>query len=135
MEVPINELRGSEYNPRKHSKEQADQLKESIRRFGLVDPIIANSATERKSVVIGGHFRLEVSKEMGFKTVPVVYVNISDLNKEKELNVRLNKNTGEFDLELLAEFDEEFLKEVGFNSEEIDDIFPTEENTEQLVWT
>ncbi|MDP3996818.1 MAG: DNA modification methylase [bacterium] len=132
VEVPINELRGSEYNPRKHSKEQADQLKESIRRFGLVDPIIANSAIERKSVVIGGHFRLEVSKELGFETVPVVYVNIPDLDKEKELNVRLNKNTGEFDLELLAEFDEEFLKDVGFNSEEIDNIFPTEENIEQF---
>lgn len=132
VEVPTNELRASEYNPRTHSKEQADQLKESIRRFGLVDPIIANSAAERKNIVIGGHFRLEISKELGFESVPVVYVNIPDLNREKELNVRLNKNTGEFDLKLLAEFDEEFLKDIGFSSEEMDDIFPSEDNVEQF---
>lgn len=130
VEVPINELRASEYNPRKHSKEQADQLKESIKRFGLIDPVICNSAPERKNVIIGGHFRVEVAKEMGMTNVPVVYVQITDLNKEKELNLRLNKNTGDFDLELLAEFDEAFLKDVGFTSEDIDNIFPTEESVE-----
>ncbi len=132
VEVPINELRASEYNPRKHSKEQTDQLKESIKRFGLVDPVICNSAPERKNIIIGGHFRAEVAKAMGMTTVPVVYVQITDLDKEKELNLRLNKNTGDFDLELLAEFDEAFLADVGFSSEDLDDIFPTEENVEQF---
>lgn len=132
VEVPINELRASEYNPRKHSKEQADQLKESIKRFGLVDPVICNNAPNRKNVIIGGHFRVEVAKEMGMVNVPVVYVQIVDLSKEKELNLRLNKNTGEFDLELLAEFDEAFLADIGFDSQDLDDIFPTEENVEQF---
>ena len=132
VEVPINELRASEYNPRKHSNEQADQLKESIKRFGMVDPVICNSAPERKNIIIGGHFRAKVAKDMGIATVPVVYVQISDLNKEKELNLRLNKNTGEFDIELLAQFDESFLADVGFSSEDLDDIFPTEENVEQF---
>lgn len=128
VEVPINELRLSEYNPRKHSAKQAEQLKESIKRFGLVDPILCNSHEERRNIVIGGHFRIKIAKELGFTTMPVVYVNIPDINKEKELNIRLNKNTGEFDLELLAEFDEEFLKDIGFNTEELDDIFPADEN-------
>lgn len=129
-EVDITALKPSEYNPRKHSKEQMGQLKESIKRFGLVDPLIANAAPERKDVLIGGHFRLAAAKELGFKAVPVVYVTIPNVEKEKELNLRLNKNTGEFDLDLLAAFDESFLKDVGFSSEEIDDIFPTEENPE-----
>ena len=132
VEVPINELRASEYNPRKHSKEQADQLKESIKRFGLVDPVICNSAPDRKNVIIGGHFRVEVAKEIGMVNVPVVYIQIADLSKEKELNLRLNKNIGEFDLELLAEFDEAFLADIGFDSQDLDDIFPTEENVEQF---
>lgn len=132
VEVPINELRASEYNPRKHSKVQSDQLKESIKRFGMVDPAICNSAPERKNIVIGGHFRIEVARELGYQTMPVVYVNIPDLAKKKELNVRLNKNTGEFDLDLLAKFDESFLADVGFSSEELDDIFPTEEHVEQF---
>jgi DNA modification methylase len=132
VEVPINELRVSEYNPRKHSKEQTDQLKESIRRFGMVDPAICNIDQGRKNIIIGGHFRIEVAKELGFQTMPVVYVNIPDIEKEKELNVRLNKNTGEFDLDLLAKFDESFLEDIGFDSQELDNIFPTEENVEQF---
>ncbi len=132
VEVPINELRASEYNPRKHSKEQSDQLKESIKRFGMVDPIICNGAPERKNVIIGGHFRAEVAKDMGMLNVPVVYVQITDLNKEKELNLRLNRNQGEWDLDLLAEFDETFLADIGFDSQELDDIFPTEDNPEQF---
>lgn len=132
IEVPVTELHFAEYNPRKHSKEQSDQLKESIKRFGMVDPIICNSASERSNIIIGGHFRAEVAKELGMTTIPVVYVDIPDLEKEKELNVRLNKNQGEFDLELLAEFDESFLTDIGFTSEELDDIFPTEEQTEMF---
>jgi ParB-like chromosome segregation protein Spo0J len=67
-EVLIKELRASEYNPRKHSEEQADQLKESIKRFGLIDPIICNSAPERKNVIIGGHFRKEMAEELKMTT-------------------------------------------------------------------
>lgn len=131
-EVPIAELQSAAYNPRKHSKEQSDQLKESIKRFGMVDPIICNIAQERKNVIIGGHFRTEVAKELGMIAVPVVYVNIPDIEKEKELNIRLNKNQGEFDLELLAEFDESFLVDIGFSSEDLDNIFPMEERTEMF---
>jgi DNA modification methylase len=132
VEAPINELRASEYNPRKHSKEQMDQLKESIKRFGMINPLICNSAPERKNIIIGGHFRNEAAKELGMTTVPVVYVQISDITKEQELNIRLNKNTGEFDLDLLSEFDEAFLADIGFDSQDLDNIFPAEENTEQF---
>ena len=132
VDVAINQLKASKYNPRKHSKDQTEQLKKLIKSFGMVDPVICNSAPERKNIIIGGHFRNEIAKELGFQTVPVVYVNIPDLAKEKELNLRLNKNTGEFDLDLLAEFDESFLADIGFDSEELDDIFPAEENIEQF---
>lgn len=128
--VPTGLLKAAEYNPRKWDKEAAVQLKESIARFGIVDPLIVNQAEERRGVVIGGHFRLSVIKDLRIETVPIVYVNIPDIAKERELNVRLNKNTGEFDLELLAEFDEAFLSDVGFSSEDLDDIFPADENPE-----
>lgn len=135
IKVPINDLIPAEYNPRKHDEVATEQLKQSIKRFGLVDPVIANSAPNRKSVIIGGHFRWEVAKEMGYQTVPVVYVDIPDLEREKELNLRLNKNTGEFDWNLLAKFDESFLADVGFSSGELDSIFdidvPEEFNLEK----
>lgn len=130
--VPIGDLKAADYNPRRWDKEAERQLTESISRFGIVDPLLANSAEERKNIVIGGHFRLSVMKELGIEIVPVIYVNIPDIEKEKELNVRLNKNTGEFDWGLLAKFDEAFLTDVGFSSEELDEIFPVEETPEQF---
>ena len=130
--VLITSLFPSQYNPRRWDAEAKKQLKESISRFGVVDPIIVNGAENRKNVVIGGHFRLEVMKELGYEQVPVVYVDIPDLEREKELNLRLNKNQGEFDLKLLAEFDETLLASVGFDSIELDDIFAGEQVEEQF---
>lgn len=129
--VKVTDLIPSDYNPRKWNNEQVEQLKESIQRFGIVDPIIANSADNRKNIIIGGHFRLEVAKQLGYKEIPVVFVNIPELERERELNLRLNKNQGEFDFSLLAKFDENILKDIGFSSEEIDNIFDIDDtNTE-----
>lgn len=121
--VKINELNPAPYNPRKWSQEAVDQLTESIKRFGVVDPILCNQAKGRENVVIGGHFRLKVLKDLGYAEVPVVYVDIPDLEKEKELNLRLNKNLGDWDYNLLAEFDESLLSDIGFTSEELDTVF------------
>lgn len=130
--VPVSSLKPATYNPRTWNTEQEEALKESITRFGLVDPIIANGADKRKNVVIGGHFRLKIAKDLGYTEVPVVYVNIPEIEREKELNLRLNKNTGSFDFKLLAEFDKAFLTDVGFSSEEMDEIFAVDTNTEQF---
>src|SRR5690606_16976109 len=78
---------------------------------------------ERRNVVIGGHFRLKVAKDLGRTEVPVVDVDIPDEAKERELNLRLNKNLGEWDFALLRDFDEPLLDDIGFTTEEIDDIF------------
>lgn len=121
--VLIEKLNPAPYNPRKWSDSAIAQLTESIKSFGLVDPILVNSANSRKNVVIGGHFRLKVAKDLGIKKVPVVYLDIPDIKREKELNIRLNKNLGDWDFELLAQFDDSLLSEIGFNSEELDEIF------------
>ena len=123
QKVKIADLKPSAYNPRKWSEDKTEQLKESIQRFGLVDPILVNGAEKRKNIVIGGHFRLKVAKGLGYSEVPVTYIQIEDIAKEKELNIRLNKNLGDWDYELLAKFDESLLIDVGFESEDIDEVF------------
>lgn len=123
IQVKIKDLKFAEYNPRKANEKEVNDLKESLKRFGLVEPIVVNSAPKRKNVIIGGHFRTKVAKELGIKELPVVYVNIPEIKREQELNLRLNKNLGKWDEELLANFDEDLLSEVGFGSEEIDEIF------------
>lgn len=130
--VKIDELKPADYNPRKWSDKAIADLKESMKRFGLIDPVIANSAPKRMNVVIGGHFRLKIARDLGYKKIPVIYINIPDIEKEKELNIRLNKNTGEFDFSMLADFDENFLTDIGFSSEELDDIFEIDESPEEF---
>lgn len=130
--VPVSSLKPATYNPRSWNKEQEEALTESLTRFGLVDPIIVNGAQDRKNIVIGGHFRLKIAKDLGYAEVPVVYVNIPEIEREKELNLRLNKNTGSFDLKMLAEFDKAFLSNIGFSSEEMDEIFAVDPTPEQF---
>ncbi|PIP56224.1 hypothetical protein COX05_04155, partial [candidate division WWE3 bacterium CG22_combo_CG10-13_8_21_14_all_39_12] len=105
-------LVGATYNPRSWSDESIKDLTESITKYGIVDPIIVNGAKNRKNIVIGGHFRLHVAKLLGFLEVPVVYIDLPDVEKEKELNLRLNKNTGSWDYELLRDFDIELLMDI-----------------------
>ncbi len=128
----IDDLIFAEYNPRQLSKEQFKYLKDSIHRFGLVDPVIINKNKERKNIIIGGHQRTKVAKAMGIKQVPCVELNLS-YDKEKELNIRLNKNTGDWDFDLLANnFDIEELTDWGFDESELKiDLF--EEEKEGLI--
>ena len=130
--VSITELKPSAYNPRRWNEFQTAALKESLQRFGTVDPLICNRAHGRENIVIGGHFRLKVAKDMGLKEMPVVYVNIPEIEREKELNIRLNKNLGEFDLAILKDFGEDFLKDVGFDTIELDEIFEVETTPEHF---
>lgn len=130
--ILVKDLIPSIYNPRKWNDKAIADLTESIKKYGFCDPLLVNSAENRKNVLVGGHFRLKIAKDLGYKEVPCVYINIPDIEKEKELNLRLNQNLGSFDFELLAKFDENFLSSVGFSSEELDDIFQIDVIPEQF---
>lgn len=116
--VPIADLKFADYNPRNITEKQVADLKSSIEKFGVVEPVVANSNPERMNVIVGGHQRTRILQMLGYAEVPVVYVNL-DLEKEKELNIRLNKNTGEWDWEKLAnEFNVDDLISFGFSKAE-----------------
>ena len=121
-QVPIGDLKVSDYNPRGADEKDIEQLKKSIEEFGLVDPLIVNSNSERMNIIIGGHFRLRIAKELGFTEVPVVYVNIKDLRTEQKLNLRLNRNLGRWDNDLLKKLDKDLLLEIGFGEDELKDM-------------
>ena len=131
-QVNIQDLKSALYNPRKWDNQAEIKLTESLKHFGFVDPLIVNSATKRKNIIIGGHFRYQIALKLDFKEVPVVYVNIPNIQKEKELNLRLNRNTGEWDFELLKAFDIGQLLDIGFDDFDLsniwDDILETEED-------
>ena len=120
-----NDLIMAEYNPRQLTKDQYTQLKDSLTRFGLVDPLIVNKHKSRKNILVGGHQRLKIAKEMGMDKIPCVEVDLP-LDQEKELNIRLNKNVGEWDYDSLANyFDVSELMEWGFTD---NDLFQFDQN-------
>ncbi len=121
--IDISKLKSATYNPRTWDELAVEKLTESIKRFGLVDPLIVNSTTDRKNTIIGGHFRYEIAKKLGIKKIPVVSVNIPDIDKEKELNLRLNRNTGDWDFELLKSFDIDLLLDIGFDETDLSAIW------------
>lgn len=128
--VPASTLRPAEYNPRKCDAVATEKLKDSIRRYGLIDPILVNGAARRNGIIIGGHFRWRVAKELGIEQVPVVFLNIPNLEREKELNLRLNRNTGEWDWELLKGFDIDLLLDVGFDDVDLSHVWDDSLETE-----
>jgi len=130
VEVPISELKVAEYNPRIHERSAIDQVKESACRFGVVDPFIVNIAPSRKNIMIAGHLRLKAFVELGYTTVPVIYVNIPDIEKEKELNLRLNRNVGKWDYEMLKDFDVGMLLDIGFDDSDLSTIWDQSLETE-----
>ena len=115
----IDSLIFAEYNPRQLTKDQYKHLKDSIDRFGLVDPIIVNKNKDRKNIIVGGHQRVKVAKDMNIKQVPVLEVDLT-YDRERELNVRLNRNTGEWDMDALANmFELDELIDWGFDESEL----------------
>ena len=122
------DLMPADYNPRKDLKPgdaEYEKLKRSLEQFGYVEPVIWNRLTGR---VVGGHQRLKVLQDMGITEVECVVVEM-DEEREKALNIALNKISGEWDRDKLAllitdlqgtDFD---VSLTGFDPAEIDDLF------------
>ena len=129
----VDKLISAEYNPRQLKKEQYQNIKESLQRFGFVDPVIINKNKDRKNIIIGGHQRVKVAKDLKYTEVPCLELDLS-LDKEKELNIRLNKNVGEWDYDILANlFDFNDLMDWGFTEDDLAGFSPEEVELEGLT--
>ena len=126
--LPLGQLRPAAYNPRKALKpsdKEYQKIKNSIQKFGYVEPIIVNY----DMTVIGGHQRLTVLKDLGYTEAQCVVLHIEDDAKVKALNIALNKISGEWNEQLLADLlvnlqDAQFdLDLTGFEAPEIDQLF------------
>ncbi len=121
-EIEISKLNAAPYNPRIHlmpGMAEYEKLKNSIIEFGNVEPIVWN---ERTGNVVGGHQRLTVLIDLGYKEVPCSVVDLDEA-EEKLLNIALNKIKGAWDYdkleELLSGFDYEVASISGFSEDEI----------------
>ncbi|WP_026523288.1 site-specific DNA-methyltransferase [Butyrivibrio sp. MB2005] len=119
MTLKIECLKAADYNPRKELKpgdKEYEKIKNSIQEFGFADPVVVNERTGEDGtyIIVGGHQRVSVAKALGYTEVPCAVVDL-DEEHEKALNIALNKITGEWNKELLADLIEE-LQEADFDT-------------------
>ena len=146
--VKLQDLQPADYNPRielKPGDKEYERLRKSIKEFGYVDPIIRNKRTGH---IIGGHQRLNVLRDLGYEEIDVVNLDI-DEQKEKALNIALNKISGKWDEPVLKDLlleintDDFDIELTGFGMDEVDklvekfnkeeEIKPEIEFTEELL--
>lgn len=125
--VKFREINPAAYNPRvrlRPGDPEYDKLKRSMVKYGSVDPLIWN---ERTGNLVGGHQRLTIMQDHGVTEADVSVVNLP-LAEEKALNLALNKVSGRWDDELLAELlielrDDDSIDATlsGFDEDELDE--------------
>jgi ParB-like nuclease domain len=127
IQVKIKDIKPAKYNPRKIDEASFNGLCNSIRKFGMPQPLVVN---KRSGVLVAGHQRLKAAETIGWTEVPVVYVDLTN-EQEKALNITLNNKhiAGEYNegvSELLREIEqslgEDFMKELRLDLIEVPTI-------------
>lgn len=123
-EIEISKIKPYEKNAKKHDKTQIENVAESIKQFGMVQPLVLDSKNE----IIIGHCRFEACKKLGYKTVPCVMANDLDRVQVEKLRLLDNRlNESEWDIDLLKEI----VPELDFYGFDVDwDIPELEEEKE-----
>jgi len=141
--LKIEQLIHADYNPRKALKagdSEYEKIKRSIQEFGYVEPVIVNKngCEDGKYLIVGGHQRTKVLKDLGYEEIDCVVVDM-DKNKEKALNIALNKITGEWDFDQLAVLMEELkledydLELTGFDFSEAEQLLDSLKDEDDQV--
>lgn len=71
VRVPLAELHGYEGNAKKHTEEQLEAVKNSIKEFGFRNPVIAWHDQDGRAEIVAGHARCKAARELGVSTARV----------------------------------------------------------------
>lgn len=113
--VPIDKLIPRKKNPRRMTAAQKSGLTDSLRRIGFAMAIQVSSHPGRENVVINGHQRLKIAKELNIELIPCTFHDYPP-ELEDEANIRFNQNQGEYIPEqLLEQFEMALLLKCGFD--------------------
>ncbi len=129
QKIPLSRINPASYNPRRDLKpddKEYKQLVKSMDEFGCVEPLVWNKRTGN---LVGGHQRFKVILAQGAKEAQVSVVDLS-LEKEKALNIALNKIRGDWDRTKLAELIDELVKTPQIDIESVGFDMP---EAEQLI--
>lgn len=121
VDMPIECLTEAPWNPNSMDQRMLFRLRESIRRFGLVGILVVRSMLGDLFEVLSGNQRLGILREMGYKVVPCVIVDLED-GPAKLLAQALNHINGQDDLGLRAELLRDILRSI--SQEDVLSILP-----------
>lgn len=119
--MPISELKFLERNPNRMTPKELTDLEDSMQKFNAVEPAIVNLHELNLMRIVGGNHRIEGAIELKWVTFPCVFVDL-DPDKQMELVLRLKKNQGTFDNDVLKDIDAFLLKTSGFDDSEVESV-------------
>ena len=136
QKIPVSKMSPAAYNPRKDLKPgdpEYEKLKRSMDEFGYVEPVIWNEQTGN---IVGGHQRFKILSADGNTEIDCVVVNL-DVEREKALNVALNKINGDWDVPLLTDLLKELdsggfdMSLTGFEPAELSKLFDDDSDVKE----
>jgi ParB-like chromosome segregation protein Spo0J len=125
--ISVKNINPAPYNPRKDLKPsdpEYEKLRRSVEEFGYVEPLVWNKRTGH---LVSGHQRFKILLEQGITEVECSVVDLDD-QKEKALNIALNKISGDWELPKLKDLLQELdvgdfdVGLTGFDHDEIEDL-------------
>lgn len=108
----LEDISPAHYNPRQIDEDEFEKLKKGLAEFGMVQPLVAN----QDGTLIGGHQRLRAAFELEWTEVPVIRIDV-DKQREKALNLALNRLSGKWDYPKLTSLLNEFEADMDFDME------------------
>ncbi len=126
VHLPISCLKFLERNPNKMSPQDLADLRDSLETFSAVEPAVINLFPGREFIIVGGNHRVQGAQEMNWPTFPCVFVYL-DADQEMKLVLRLKKNQGKFDDDILRSLPIEMLEDSGFHETDLESLFGKEQ--------
>lgn len=112
--IKIADIRAYKNNPKLHNKAQVAKIRESIREFGFINPVLLDENLE----IIAGHGRVAAAQDMGMREVPAIILSHLTDAQKRAYRIADNKLTelGKWSIELLnLEFSELSNLDLDFN--------------------
>ena len=126
--LSIETLKSYHGNPRTWTQTQLEQLKTGIERNGFLVPIVV----DENNRILGGHMRAEAARALGLKELPAVRIAVKSKKQARDILLRLNRNVGDWDWDILKAFDSDLLLDIGFSTDELagawDGLLETEDD-------
>jgi ParB-like chromosome segregation protein Spo0J len=99
VDVDPRTLHPADYNPRRMSEHDGNNLIRSLKNYGVIENVVVN---RRSGNIVSGHMRVLSAIKAGIPAVPVHYIDVDDVT-ERQINLTMNRTRGEWDDQGVAE--------------------------------